>query len=124
MAVFVRELGLTLRAALEGGTNSTAEMQDENGNPVKIQECTPGGPLNPNAVKCTQQRFEPFIDPTDNLPRWAWTFSVVEAAYNPKHYEADSSGYYPKVVGNQTITLVFDTEADLITQVKALAAGK
>jgi hypothetical protein len=124
LAVFFRELGLSFRAMIYGGEVYKAEMKDENGNDVSIEDCRPGGPMNPNGVRCSEKKFELFVDPTDGREKWAFTFSVVEAKYNPRHYDANKNGYYPAVVNNKTISLVFETEADLIWQLQQVAAAR
>lgn len=40
----------------------------------------------------------------------------TDQAYNPKHYDANARGWYPKVIDDQTFTIVFETEADLFYQ--------
>lgn len=82
-----------------------------------------GGPLNPGGVKCTQQKLELFTDPTDGVERWAFTLAVVEGRYNPKHFDAEPSGYYAAVVDKQSFTLVFDTIEDLNWQLQQVAAA-
>lgn len=120
-----REAGLTFRQLLDNGSKLkirfTDEKPDGSKQTLEIEDCTPSGPLNPNKVTCTQQTFEQFTDPTDGVEKWAFTMAVVEAAYNPKHYDANSRGWYPKVVDNQTFTLVFETEADLMWQLNKVA---
>lgn len=124
LAVLFHEIGVTIRFLFGTGYNYEAKTKDSDGNEVSIKDCQPSGPLNPNKVTCTQQKFELFTDPTDGIERWAFTLAVVEAGYNPKHIEANAQGYYPKVVDGQSITVVFETEADLIQQLKEIAAAR
>lgn len=109
---------------LEGGTNtlskSTTQNEDGSVTETETKSCKAGGPLNKNNVPCTNHKFEIFDDPTDGQPRWAYTMSVIEPKYNPKHYDADASGYYPSVIGKQTFTIVFESKEDLLWQLRKI----
>ncbi|WP_141733160.1 hypothetical protein [Oligoflexus tunisiensis] len=115
-----RELGLTFRQLFDNGgrlkVKQTVEHPDGRKETLEIEDCVPSGPLNPKELNCTMQKFELFTDPTDGVERWALTLAVVEPAYNPKHYDANARGWYPKVIDDQTFTIVFETEADLFYQ--------
>jgi len=124
LSVLFHEIGLTLRQLLANGLDYKVKIKDADGNETTIEDCQPSGPWNPDKHTCTKEKFELFIDPTDGAARWAFTFAVVEAAYNPIHLESDAQGYYPKVVEMQSFTLVFDTEAELIEQLKQIAAAR
>ncbi len=109
---------------LDGGeyntSISTTENEDGSITETETKKCKAGGPLNPNNVPCTHHQFEMFTDPTDGMPKWAYTMSVIEPKYNPKHYYADASGYYPSVIGNQTFTIVFESKEDLLWQLRLI----
>ncbi|HET9241391.1 MAG TPA: hypothetical protein VFO10_29260 [Oligoflexus sp.] len=124
LQTLIHELGLTWRQAMDTGVRYQAKEKDSNGNEVTIEECKPGGPLASNGIKCTQQKIELFTDPTDGVERWVFTLSVVEARYNPIHYEAEPSGYYAEVVDKQTLSLIFDTMEDLTWQLLQVAAAR
>ncbi len=115
--VLYQEVGKSWRDLTKsGGTYKLHYKNAKTGEELRIEDCEPSGPLNPKVHNCTQQKFELFTDPTDGEVKWAFTLSVVEPAYNPKHYDANANGYYPKVVDDQTFTIVFQTEADLFWQ--------
>jgi hypothetical protein len=120
-----REIGSTFRQLFENGEREKFKYSKKNPDgSIEIMEyenCVPSGPLNPSGIKCTEQKFELFTDPLDGMPKWAFTMSVIEAKYNPKHYDANARGFYPAVVGDQTFTLVFETEADLMWQLNKVA---
>lgn len=109
---------------LDGGQldyqKSTTKNEDGSVTETETRNCKAGGPLNPNNVPCTHHKFEYFTDPTDGSQKWAYTMSVIEPKYNPKHYDADASGYYPSVIGNQTFTIVFETKEDLMWQLRRI----
>ncbi|WP_141731099.1 hypothetical protein [Oligoflexus tunisiensis] len=112
-----REVGKSWRDLFKSGGSYKLKYTNKNtGEELLIEDCEPSGPLNPKVHNCTMQKFELFTDPTDGVERWAFTLAVVEPAYNPKHYDANPSGWYPKVVDGQTFTIVFETEADLFWQ--------
>jgi len=58
------------------------------------------------------------------MEKWAFSISVVESKYNPKHYDADASGYYPAVVDGQTFSIVVESKDDLLWQLRRVAAAK
>ncbi|HYX38368.1 MAG TPA: hypothetical protein VE954_35140 [Oligoflexus sp.] len=122
------ELGLTIRHLFGTGYDYEVKTEDGEGNKAEIRDCQPSGSLNPNKVDCTQQKFELFTDPTDGVERWAFTYAVVVGKYNPQHYYSEksgySNGYYAEVVDGQSITVVFETEADLISQLTKVAAAR
>jgi hypothetical protein len=109
---------------LDGGQldyeKSTTKNEDGTITETETRNCKAGGPLNPNNVPCTYHKFEYFTDPTDGSQKWAYTMSVIEPKYNPKHYDADASGHYPSVIGNQTFTIVFETKEDLMWQLRRI----
>ncbi len=120
-----REIGASFRQLFDSGEKEKLKYSKKNPDGsdelMQYEHCVPGGLLNPRGIKCTEQKFELFTDPLDNMPKWAFTMSVVEAKYNPKHYFANANGYYPAVVDDQTFTLVFETEADLLWQLNKVA---
>lgn len=101
-------------------SKSTTKNEDGTITETETRECKAGGPLNKNNVPCTIHQFEVFNDPTDGTPKWAYTMSVIEPKYNPKHYDADASGYYPSVIDNQTLTIVFESKEDLLWQMRKI----
>lgn len=123
-----KELGATARQALDSGSSfymkykrydpETKNVIEE----LEIKDCQPSGILNPK-TPCTQQKYEIFFDPNDGVEKWALTLAIVEPAYNPRHYEADKSGFYPKVVDGQSFTIVFESIADLEYQIRQISGG-
>jgi len=120
-----QEIGSSWRDLMSTGSKERLKYSktnpDGSSETVEYENCVPSGPLNPKVLNCTEQKFELFTDPTDGAERWAFTLSVIEAAYNPKHYYANKNGWYPKVVDDQIFTIVFETEADLLWQLNRIA---
>jgi hypothetical protein len=124
LEALINQIGALFLQATDNGGRTTLEYDGPNGEKLKFEDCVPSGPLNPNNLTCTEEKFERFIDPTDGVEKWAFTISVIEPKYNPKHYDANASGYYPAVVGGQTFSLVFETKEDLSWQLQQIAAAK
>jgi hypothetical protein len=109
---------------LDNGSSFEAHTKDADGSEVHIRDCVPSGPLNPNKHTCTQQKVERFIDPTDGVERYVWSFAVVEGKYNPKHYYADKDGYHAEVVDKQVVYLIFDFGDDMSWQLGQVFPSK
>jgi hypothetical protein len=95
-------------------------MKDGSQENLEIKDCVPSGILNPKNP-CTQEKIERFTDPTDGVEKFVYTLAIVQADYNPKHIEAEASGYYAKVVDNQQIFVIFETIPDLIWQLEKIS---
>lgn len=123
LEAFINQLGAFFLQATDSGgvTYMKYKKGDEE---FEFKDCVPSGPLNPNKLTCTEEKLELFTDPTDGVEKWAYTLSEVEPKYNPKHYDAHPNGYYPSVVDNQTFTIVFQTQAELVWQIRQIAAAK
>lgn len=116
----VKEVGASFRDIMSAGERERFKYTKRNpdgsiSEEFEYENCVPGGPANPNGIKCTEKKFEQFTD-LDGMEKWAFTISVIQAKYNPKHYYANSRGYHPEVVDSQTFTIVFESEADLVWQ--------
>jgi hypothetical protein len=116
----VKEVGASFRDILSAGEREKFKYKARRpdgsiSEEFEYENCVPGGPANPNAIKCTEEKFELFTD-LDGMEKWAFTISEIQAKYNPKNYYANSRGYYPAVVDSQTFTIVFESEADLVWQ--------
>jgi hypothetical protein len=116
----VKEVGATFRDIMSVGEREKFKYKARRpdgsiSEEFEYEHCVPGGPANPNAIKCTEEKFEQFTD-LDGMEKWAFTISEIQSKYNPKHYYANSRGYYPEVVDSQTFTVVFESEADLVWQ--------
>jgi hypothetical protein len=124
LEALINQIGALFMQATDNGGKTTLKYEGPNGEKLEFEDCVPSGPLNPNKVTCTEQKFEIFVDPTDGMEKWAFSISVVEPKYNPKHYDADASGYYPAVVGGQTFSIVVESKDDLLWQLRRVAAAK
>lgn len=84
----------------------------KDGKPVgSLQACqgaASGGVENP----CEIVKREQFIDPTDGMEKFVTTIAVVNPVYNPKHVDADSSGWYPQIVTGQALYIIHQTDSE------------
>ncbi len=124
LEAFINQVGLLLHQAVDNGGSERLKYSNGKGETLEYEDCVPSGPLNPNKHTCTEEKIELFTDPTDGAERWLYSVAVVELKYNPKHYYAHSNGYYPSVVDNQWITIVFETESDLAFQIRRIAGAQ
>ena len=124
LEALINQLGALFMQATENGGRTKLKYEGPNGEKLEFEDCVPSGPLNPNKLTCTEQKFEIFTDPTDGMEKWAFSISVVEPKYNPKHYDADASGYYPAVVDGQTFSIVVESKDDLLWQLRRVAAAR